>query len=167
MIVRDTNSASLWVRWMARAMMRREARILALLDHLPGVPSLIDLNPTRLRRQFLAGMPMQEAKPTDPAYFKEAARLLRKLHLLGVAHNDLAKEPNFLVTADGRPAFLDFQLALTFGIRSAAFGLIALSLEVGQAVPQWAELFEFRFDLPAGLIALFELLSETFGALIA
>ncbi len=125
MIVRDTNSASLWVRWMARAMMRREARILALLDHLPGVPTLIDLNPTRLRRQFLAGAPMQEAKPTDPAYFKEAARLLRKLHLVGVAHNDLAKEPNFLVTADGRPAFLDFQLAIISRRRSTVFRILA------------------------------------------
>ena len=34
----------------------------------------------------------------------------RGLHRLGVAHNDLAKEPNWLV-AGGRPFLIDFQLA--------------------------------------------------------
>jgi hypothetical protein len=125
MIVRDTNSASVWVRWLARAMMRREARILALLDHLPAVPALIDLDHSCLRRQFLAGEPMQVAKPTDPAYFKEAARLLRKLHHAGVAHNDLAKEPNLLVMDDSRPAFLDFQLASISRRRSRVFRTLA------------------------------------------
>jgi len=125
MIVRDTNSASLWVRWLARALMRREARILAVLDHLRGIPTLFDVNRTRLCRQFMAGAPMQEAKPAHPAYFKEAASLLRKLHRLGVAHNDLAKEPNFLVTVEGHPVFLDFQLAVSSRRRSPLFRLLA------------------------------------------
>ena len=56
---------------------------------------------------------MQLAKPRDPAYFRDAARLLRRLHAANVIHNDLAKETNWLVTPDGRPALVDFQLAMT------------------------------------------------------
>jgi hypothetical protein len=56
---------------------------------------------------------MQVARPRDPAYFRAAARLLRRLHTANVIHNDLAKETNWLVTTDGRPALVDFQLAMT------------------------------------------------------
>ena len=35
------------------------------------------------------------------------------MHAANVIHNDLAKETNWLVTPDGRPALVDFQLAMT------------------------------------------------------
>jgi hypothetical protein len=41
-----------------------------------------------------------------------------------VAHNDLAKEPNLLVTADGRPAIIDFQLAWISGSRGKLFRML-------------------------------------------
>jgi len=125
MIVRDTDPAGLWIGWLARALMHREARVLALLDHLPGVPTLVDVSHTRLRRRYIAGAPMQEAKPADTAYFKKAAKLLRALHRAGVAHNDLAKEPNLLVTVDGQPALLDFQLAALSPKRGRVFRIMA------------------------------------------
>jgi serine/threonine protein kinase len=56
---------------------------------------------------------MHLAKPRDAAYFRAAARLVRRLHAANVIHNDLAKETNWLVTPDGRPALVDFQLAMT------------------------------------------------------
>jgi RIO-like serine/threonine protein kinase len=110
-IVRDTSHASLWLRWLARRLARREAAALAVLAGVEGVPELLAASRDRLQRSYLAGKPMQLASPPDPAYFKEAFRLLRRLHALNVVHNDLAKEPNLLVTPDGRPAFVDFQLA--------------------------------------------------------
>jgi serine/threonine protein kinase len=54
---------------------------------------------------------MHHARPRDRAYYREALRLLRRLHAAGVVHNDLAKEPNWLVAPDGAPALIDFQLA--------------------------------------------------------
>ena len=62
---------------------------------------------------------MQLAKPRDPGYFRAAARLLRRLHAANVIHNDLAKETNWLVTPEGRPALVDFQLAMTLTKRGA------------------------------------------------
>lgn len=110
-IFRDTRQARWWTRWLARALLRREARALAALDDIDGVPFLKDLGRDTLARSFVDGEPMHVARPGDVAFFHQAARLLRRLHTRGVAHNDLAKEPNILVRSDGRPAFIDFQLA--------------------------------------------------------
>ena len=110
-ILRDTRPAAWWIRPVARALLRREARALAVLDGIDAVPGLHHFDADTLARSYIAGEPMQIAKPADAAYFRGAARLLRKLHRLGVVHNDLAKEPNLLVRNDGSAAFIDFQLA--------------------------------------------------------
>ena len=124
-IVRDSSAASPWIRWFARRLLRREARVLAVIGELDGVPDILQVERDRLVRNFLSGAPMQRVKPRDPAYFRAAARLLRQLHRLGVVHNDLAKEPNLLVRADGSPAFIDFQLAWFAPQRGRLFRLLA------------------------------------------
>jgi RIO-like serine/threonine protein kinase len=110
-IVRDTGAAALPVRWLARRLLRNEARVLAALEDVGGVPRLRGVERDRLSRSYLSGTPMHRSRPSDPAYFRASSRLLRQLHRAGVVHNDLAKEPNVLVLDDGTPAFVDFQLA--------------------------------------------------------
>ena len=111
MILRDASAAKAWARPIARWLMSREARALAALDNIEGVPRILGTDAIHLRRTFIAGEVMHVARPADANYFKAAAKLLRRIHREGVVHNDLAKEPNWLVTADGTPALLDFQLA--------------------------------------------------------
>ena len=124
-VARDCVHAATGFAWLARRLMRREARALALLADTEGVPQLIDLHANSLLRSYIDGRPMQLARPTDRAYFDSAARLLRRLHAAGVAHNDLAKEPNLLVRGDGGPAIIDFQLAVTTRRRGKLFRLAA------------------------------------------
>lgn len=125
LIVRDIAPAAVWVRWLARALMRREARALLVLDGTAGVPELVSIDNRRLSRGFIDGRPLQEARTSDPVFFRRAARLLRRLHAAGVVHNDLAKEPNLLVCSDGTPAFIDFQLAGVFRRRGRLFRTLA------------------------------------------
>ena len=120
-IVRDIGAAALPVRWFARRLMRTEARALAALEDVEGTPQLLAIDRDRLSRTYLPGTPMHQHRPTDPAYFRAALRLLRRLHRAGVVHNDLAKEPNILVRDDGSPAFVDFQLAWFLPGRGACF----------------------------------------------
>lgn len=120
-IIRDCAAAAWPIRWLARRLLRREARALAALDGISGVPEVIRIEPDRLLRTYVDGVPMQLGKPRDPAYFRAAARLLRRLHRAGVVHNDLAKEPNLIVRPDGTPGILDFQLAWTPADRNAVF----------------------------------------------
>lgn len=124
-ILRDVRPAPVWARWLARRLMLREARALAALDGLDGVPQLIAVDRFTLERSYVAGAPLQVGRPTDPRFFNDAARLLRRLHRMGVVHNDLAKEPNILLTEDGGAAFIDFQLAGYAPSRSRLFRALA------------------------------------------
>lgn len=111
-VVRELDAARPWLRWLARHLARRETRALRHLEGTPGLPRLLAADRHCTRRSWIDGQPMQLARPADPAYYREALRLLRRLHAQGVVHNDLAKEPNWLVTPDGAPALVDFQLAM-------------------------------------------------------
>ncbi|NQV87396.1 MAG: serine/threonine protein kinase [Woeseiaceae bacterium] len=110
-VLRDTRPARWWLAWLARVLLRREVRALTALTGVNGVPKLASTNHYSLTRSFLPGVPLYEGRPDRGQYFSDAARLLRRIHRAGVAHNDLAKEPNLLVCVDGSPAIIDFQLA--------------------------------------------------------
>jgi RIO-like serine/threonine protein kinase len=124
-VVRDLRAARRWTRWLARFLARREARALRHLDGTRGIPRLLAASRDEIRREYLAGLPMQLARPSDPGYFRSASQLLRRLHRCGIAHNDLAKEPNWLVRPDGSPALVDFQLASLSRRRSRWFRALA------------------------------------------
>lgn len=125
LVIRDLAPARWWARAIGRHLLGREARALAVLDGEPGLPGLVDVRRDRLARGFIEGRPMYEARPRDPVFFRRAARLVRRLHRLGVVHNDLAKESNWLVTPDGLPAIVDFQLAWHAPRRGRAFRVLA------------------------------------------
>ena len=110
-ILRDTRAARWWVKWLARLLLRREVAGLRALEGIDGVPRILRSDAEQVSRSYVAGDPMHVARPTSPAYFRSAMRLLRRIHRAGVTHNDLAKEPNLLVREDGTAAFIDFQLA--------------------------------------------------------
>jgi RIO-like serine/threonine protein kinase len=112
-VVRDTRQARSWARCLARYLMRRERRALMHLATagIDGIPAVLSSDRHTLTRTWIEGAPMHLARPRDPAYFRAASRLLRRVHAADVLHNDLAKETNWLVTRDGRPALVDFQLA--------------------------------------------------------
>jgi len=121
-VIRDARAARMWARLLALHLMMREHRALtrlALGNGIEGIPRVLDCKPGQLTRSWIEGSPMQLAKPRDAAYFRAAAKLLRRLHAANVIHNDLAKETNWLVTPDGRPALVDFQLAMTLTKRGA------------------------------------------------
>jgi len=124
-VERDTTVAAGGLRWLARRLAAREARAMTELRGLPGVPRLLSWDGRRLARSWVPGTPLQGADGVDAAWFREALRLLRRIHAAGVVHNDLAKEPNWLVDADGRPALLDFQLALRPRVRGRVFRALA------------------------------------------
>ena len=125
LIRRDTRDAPVAVRWIARRLLAREACALAVLEELEGIPVLIRADESTLDRSYVDGVPMQEGRPGHIAYFHAAARVIRRMHRLGVVHNDLAKEPNFLLTADGRPAIIDFQLSWSARRRGPLFRILA------------------------------------------
>lgn len=122
---RDWRAGPWWTRPIANWLARREVAALKAVASLEVVPRLVHVGPSLLLRTWLDGAAMHEAKPTDPAWYSAARRLLVRLHRLGVTHNDLAKEPNWMVLDDGRPGLIDFQLARVARKRTAFFRLLA------------------------------------------
>lgn len=123
---RDTRAARWWLKWLARHLARREARALRVLAGSHGVPALYEFERGVLLRGWIDGEPMHKARPRGEAsYFRAALQLLRRLHRTRVAHNDLAKETNWLVTPDRAPALVDFQLALVSRRRGRFFRMLA------------------------------------------
>ena len=109
---RDLRHVPLWLRLPAWWLARREALGLCAVAGLADVPQLLAWDGRRLDRSYMEGAAMYQRPPRgDVAWFHAARRLLLQLHRRGVAHNDLAKEANWLVLEDGRPAIIDFQLA--------------------------------------------------------
>ena len=125
MIRRDIAAARWWARSFARRAAAREARALSQLDTIDGVPALLGWDGHELLRAYISGAPMQQAQPRDRGYYRDALRLLAQLHRHGIVHNDLAKEPNWLVREDGSPALVDFQIAWTRGRRGRLFRSLA------------------------------------------
>ncbi len=124
-ICRDTGRARWWARPLSRRLAGREARALRRLGGASGFPALLHWDGQRLTRSALAGQTMAEARPRHPGYFRDALRLLARMHHRGIAHNDLAREPNWLVTPAGAPAIIDFQLAWLDARRGRLFRLMA------------------------------------------
>ncbi|PPT85380.1 serine/threonine protein kinase [Xanthomonas theicola] len=123
---RDLTAAPWWLRLPARWLARREARALRQLSGMAATPQLRGWDGTFLDRSYLGGHAMYQRPPRgDLAYFRAARRLLQQVHRRGVAHNDLAKEANWLVLEDGSPALIDFQLAVRGAPRSRWMRLLA------------------------------------------
>lgn len=124
-IVRNAGRAPPWARWLARRLLAREGRALAAMNGTRGIPEVFHIDKDTLQRSFIAGEPMQKGRPASIGYFRSAARLLRTLHRQDLVHNDLAKEPNWLVTEDGQPGIVDFQMAWHAPNRGRLFRLLA------------------------------------------
>jgi len=120
-VERDTRTAHAALRWLARRLAAREAAALAALAGENGVPRLLAFDGRVVRRSFMPGKPLYEAPPRSRAYFVDALRVLRRLHRGGIAHNDLAKEANWLVMNGDACAIIDFQLATRARVRTAKF----------------------------------------------
>ena len=80
------------------------------------MPALISWQGGVLERSYLPGKTLMDQPVTDPAFYPKALALLHRIHRRGVAHNDLAKRGNWVVTEAGgrvtdvRGAPLDFGL---------------------------------------------------------
>jgi hypothetical protein len=123
---RDFRAGARWLRPIAAVLARREQNALRWLASVPNVPRPLDVGGGRFLRSYVEGRPLAEAGPRSPAYFAEARRLLRRIHALGVTHNDTHKIHNWLVTPEGAPALTDFQIAGRHAARTRWFRLCAL-----------------------------------------
>lgn len=113
------HTESLWglpLGWLGRWLCRREARCYETLTGLAGVPRYLGSHgEAGLIREYVPGCNLREYRAVrrpDARFYPELLHILDGVHARGMAHNDLNKPENILVTPDGRPVLIDFQIAL-------------------------------------------------------
>jgi predicted Ser/Thr protein kinase len=124
-VLRRLDEVPWWSRPLAYELFRRERKALARAKPLGVAPPLLFVGRHALVRGWIDAVPLHIAKPHgDAGYFHSAKAALRALHRAGIAHNDLAKEQNWLYAQGvehGRAFLTDFQLAACFRRRNHLF----------------------------------------------
>ena len=105
----------LQLRWAMKRLTAREVRIHKLLDAVHGVPKLVRrVDDTSFLREFVEGRTLDRKPPfMREDFFDEFVDIVRGIHARGVAFVDLAKKENVVVTTEGRPFLIDFQVSIS------------------------------------------------------
>ncbi|WP_341990172.1 serine/threonine protein kinase [Azorhizobium sp. AG788] len=115
---RRWNEVSPWFALLAARLAQFEINALEQVTSTGVTTPLLAVGRRFLVRGWIDGVPLQIARPTgDEHFFHSARAALRILHRAGYAHNDLAKQQNWLRGADGEAWLMDFQLALPISRR--------------------------------------------------
>lgn len=118
-ILKDFSAKSWPIRLLGRVQIEREIRALLQLRGLPGIPEYHGrFGAHGLLMERMEGERITRWSATHPrdraAMFDRLSRLVELMHRLGVAHLDLRKRDNILVTRDGRPNVIDFNASICF-----------------------------------------------------
>lgn len=101
-------------RWLSLYTLKREHSAYQRLDQVSGTPTCFGLFfETYLVLEFIDGQPLSETSNTDPSVFGHLRDTIDAMHAAGVAHGDLKRQDNILITPQGAPKVIDLGTALT------------------------------------------------------
>lgn len=100
--------------WLDRWMLRREYDIYCRLAGISGIPRCYGFFLGRhLALEYVDARTMRQAEISDPeSFFSEMRSIIESIHERGVAHGDLKRKDNILVTRDSRPLLIDFGVSV-------------------------------------------------------
>jgi serine/threonine protein kinase len=100
--------------WLNRWMLRREYRIYRRLHGISGIPRCYGFFLDRhLVLEHVDGRTMRQTTISDrDGFFAEMFSIIESIHERGVAHGDLKRKDNILVTRDSRPCLIDFGVSI-------------------------------------------------------
>ena len=100
--------------WLNRWMLRREYEIYCRLRGVSGIPKCFGFFLDRhLVLEHVDARTMRQTTISDrDTFFQEMFEIIESLHERGVAHGDLKRKDNILVTRDSRPCLIDFGVSI-------------------------------------------------------
>jgi predicted Ser/Thr protein kinase len=119
LILKDFSSKSRLMRWFGRRQLKREQRALERLQGIDGFPRVLgEILPCALLLEPMRGGAITRFRrrtAEDKAPLLDRLdRLIQAMHARGVAHLDLRKRDNILVTEAGEPSIIDFNASIAF-----------------------------------------------------
>lgn len=99
--------------WYGRWLHHHERSVYAHLTGVSGVPRWAgSLSETAYAIEYIDAKPLDHLDgPPPPGFFDRLAEVMRSIHGRGVGYGDANKRSNILVTAEGQPYLIDFQVA--------------------------------------------------------
>ncbi|MBI2876904.1 MAG: hypothetical protein HYY20_08485 [Candidatus Tectomicrobia bacterium] len=117
-VVKDyQNQLFLFRHLVGRHLVRREERVYRRLKGCPGVPRLLGrMGKYGLILEYIPGKHLSRLDPQQlsPKLFESLRSSLEAMHRRGVVHRDIRRK-NILITPNGSPFFIDFNIALARG----------------------------------------------------
>lgn len=103
-----------FTRYIHTRMLRHEAHVYQQLKNLEGIPRSYGLIDNQyLALELIEGDPIRNKRPVDnEKYFSELFKIIESMHELEVAHMDLKKKDNLLVTHHDQACVIDFGAAV-------------------------------------------------------
>ena len=102
-------------RAFGQTAIRREHRIYAAIDGVPGVPHCLGLiDGKALVLEYIAGRTFRQGEnelEDWDRFFVKLLETIRGIHALGVAHGDLKRKDNLLIGPGEQPYIVDFGVA--------------------------------------------------------
>ncbi len=118
-VVKDyAGSATLSKRLVGAFLVRREAAALRRAEGMRNIPRVLArLGACALMEEYIPSEQITnlDEPELDREFFKRLTEMVRELHRRGVAHGDLEKLDNILITPEGEPALVDFAAAILGG----------------------------------------------------
>ncbi len=98
------------------ALLRHEHRIYQQLDGLPAVPKCYGMAGDQyLVLEFIEGKTIRQDRPdSDSDYYRKLFDAIQQMHQRKVAHFDLKRKENLLVTPQGEPVMIDFGVSILY-----------------------------------------------------
>lgn len=123
-VVKDYGRAGTWFKRVVGAYLaRREAAALRRAEGIANIPRVLAgpnawwLVTGHIDAEQVTGL---ERPELEQPFFEALERLVRCLHSRGIAHGDLEKLDNILITPSGEPALVDFAAAVMSGANPLA-----------------------------------------------
>lgn len=114
-IIKEAHGVGI-AHFFRRAMIRREYRVYQRLKDVPGVPRCYGLRDAdHLMLEYIDSESLRAADKSladHDEFYSRLREIIRHVHEAGVAHSDLKRKNNVLVTSDNRPYLIDFGTAI-------------------------------------------------------
>lgn len=116
-IVKDYAGGSALLRIIGWVLLARERHAYDRLQGQPGVPECLGGNHHSIVLEYVSGSPIANMEPgtLTAEFFARLLELVHRIHSCGVAHGDLKRLENIILSDDGTPVVLDFSAAFTDG----------------------------------------------------
>lgn len=117
-VVKDYTVRATWVKLVvAGFLVKREAEAHRRLEGIDGVPPALPVtNPHIFAHVYADGRSAPEvSEPLTPEFFDRLYEMIAAIHERAMAHGDLKRLPNILVTPEGMPALVDLSAAIMSG----------------------------------------------------